>query len=43
MIGLIPGAVYEAGIGDVRLFFGIVPEVVTKEGKPVPEGHGDCW
>ncbi len=40
MIAPIPGAVATKPGSATRPFFGIVPEVVTKEGKPVPAGHG---
>jgi acetyl-CoA synthetase len=40
MIAPIPGAVAAKPGSATRPFFGIVPEVVTKEGKPVPDGQG---
>ena len=40
MIAPIPGAVPTKPGSATRPFFGIVPEVVTKEGAPVPAGHG---
>jgi acetyl-CoA synthetase len=40
MIAPIPGAVATKPGSATRPFFGIVPEVVTKEGKPVPDGQG---
>jgi acetyl-CoA synthetase len=40
MIAPIPGAVSAKPGSATRPFFGIVPEVVTKEGTPVPAGHG---
>ena len=40
MIAPIPGAVAAKPGSATRPFFGIVPEVVTKEGQPVPDGHG---
>jgi len=40
MIAPIPGAVPTKPGSATRPFFGIVPEVVTKEGTPVPAGHG---
>ena len=40
MIAPIPGAVATKPGSATRPFFGIVPEVVTKEGEPVPDGHG---
>ncbi|HZU09500.1 MAG TPA: acetate--CoA ligase [Pseudacidobacterium sp.] len=40
MIAPIPGAVPTKPGSATRPFFGIVPEVVTKEGQPVPAGHG---
>jgi acetyl-CoA synthetase len=40
MIAPIPGAVAAKPGSATRPFFGIVPEVVTKEGEPVPDGHG---
>ena len=30
----------QAGIGDASRFPGIVPDIVTMEGKPVPDGSG---
>ena len=40
MIAPIPGAVATKPGSATRPFFGIVPEVVTKSGEPVPDGHG---
>ena len=40
MIAPIPGAVATKPGSATRPFFGIVPEVVTKSGDPVPVGHG---
>jgi acetyl-CoA synthetase len=40
MIAPIPGAVATKPGSATRPFFGIVPEIVTKEGAPVPDGHG---
>jgi acetyl-CoA synthetase len=40
MIAPIPGAVPTKPGSATRPFFGIVPEVVTKEGGPVASGHG---
>jgi acetyl-CoA synthetase len=40
MIAPIPGAVSTKPGSATKPFFGIVPEVVTKEGEPVPAGHG---
>ena len=40
MISPIPGAVAAKPGSATRPFFGIVPEVVTKEGTPVPAGQG---
>ncbi|QNI32618.1 acetate--CoA ligase [Alloacidobacterium dinghuense] len=40
MIAPVPGAVPTKPGSATRPFFGIVPEVVTKEGTPVPAGHG---
>lgn len=40
MIAPIPGAVPTKPGSATRPFFGIVPEVITKEGTPVPAGHG---
>jgi acetyl-CoA synthetase len=40
MIAPIPGAVAAKPGSATRPFFGIVPEVVTKEGSPVPDGQG---
>ena len=40
MLSPIPGAVPTKPGSATRPFFGIVPEVVTKEGKPVPDGQG---
>ncbi len=40
MIAPIPGAVATKPGSATRPFFGVVPEVVTKEGAPVPAGSG---
>ena len=40
MIAPMPGAVPTKPGSATRPFFGIVPEVVTKEGIPVPDGQG---
>jgi acetyl-CoA synthetase len=40
MISPIPGAIATKPGSATKPFFGIVPEVVTKEGKPVPDGQG---
>jgi acetyl-CoA synthetase len=40
MIAPVPGAVSTKPGSATRPFFGIVPEVVTKEGDPVPAGSG---
>jgi acetyl-CoA synthetase len=40
MLSPIPGAIATKPGSATRPFFGIVPEVVTKEGKPVPNGQG---
>jgi len=40
MIAPMPGAVATKPGSATRPFFGIVPEVVTKGGEPVPAGHG---
>ncbi len=40
MIAPIPGAIATKPGSATRPFFGIVPEVVTKEGEPVPDGKG---
>jgi acetyl-CoA synthetase len=40
MISPLPGAVAAKPGSATRPFFGIVPEVVTKEGEPVPAGQG---
>ena len=40
MIAPVPGAVATKPGSATRPFFGIVPEVVTKEGQPVPDGQG---
>ena len=40
MISPIPGAVATKPGSATRPFFGIVPEVVTREGEPVPLGQG---
>jgi acetyl-CoA synthetase len=40
MISPIPGAIATKPGSATRPFFGVVPEVVTMDGKPVPEGSG---
>ncbi len=40
MISPIPGAIATKPGSATRPFFGVVPEVVTMEGAPVPEGSG---
>ena len=40
LIAPIPGAVATKPGSATRPFFGIVPAVVSKEGEPVPPGHG---
>lgn len=40
MITPIPGAIATKPGSATRPFFGIVPEVVTREGEPVPDGQG---
>lgn len=40
MIAPIPGAVATKPGSATLPFFGILPEIVTKEGEPVPPGHG---
>jgi acetyl-CoA synthetase len=40
MIAPVPGAVAAKPGSATRPFFGVVPEVVTKEGEPVPDGQG---
>jgi acetyl-CoA synthetase len=40
MITPIPGAIATRPGSATKPFFGVVPEVVTMEGKPVPEGSG---
>ena len=40
MISPLPGAVPAKPGSATRPFFGIVPEVVTKSGEPVPDGQG---
>ncbi len=40
MMAPIPGAIATKPGSATRPFFGIVPEIVTKEGSPVPKGHG---
>ena len=40
MIAPLPGAVPAKPGSATRPFFGIQPEVVTREGNPVPAGHG---
>jgi acetyl-CoA synthetase len=40
LIAPIPGAVATKPGSATRPFFGVVPEIVTKEGEPVPAGQG---
>jgi len=40
MIAPVPGAVSTKPGSATKPFFGVVPEVVTKEGNPVPDGQG---
>ena len=40
MISPLPGAIPTKPGSATRPFFGVVPEVVTREGKPVPAGQG---
>ncbi len=40
IIAPVPGAIATKPGSATRPFFGIVPEVVTKEGNPVPDGQG---
>ncbi|HLY40913.1 MAG TPA: acetate--CoA ligase [Terracidiphilus sp.] len=40
MISPLPGAIPAKPGSATRPFFGIQPEVVTREGHPVPQGHG---
>ncbi len=40
MIAPLPGAISTKPGSATRPFFGVVPEVVTREGKPVPAGSG---
>jgi acetyl-CoA synthetase len=40
IISPIPGAIATKPGSATKPFFGVVPEVVTKEGKPVPDGQG---
>ena len=40
MIAPLPGAIATKPGSATRPFFGIVPEIVTKEGDPVPDGQG---
>ena len=40
MLAPVPGAVATKPGSATRPFFGVVPEVVTKEGEPVPNGQG---
>jgi acetyl-CoA synthetase len=40
MIAPVPGAVATKPGSATRPFFGVVPEVVAKDGSPVPAGHG---
>ena len=40
MITPIPGAIATKPGSATKPFFGIVPEIVTKEGEPVPDGQG---
>jgi acetyl-CoA synthetase len=43
LIAPIPGAVPTKPGSATRPFFGIQPEVVTKEGEPVPPAAAACW
>jgi acetyl-CoA synthetase len=43
MIAPIPGAVPTKPGSATRPFFGIQPEVVNKEGEPVPRAAAGCW
>ncbi len=40
MIAPVPGAIATKPGSATKPFFGIVPEIVSKEGNPVPAGHG---
>ena len=40
MLSPIPGAIATKPGSATRPFFGVVPEIVTMEGKPVPDGSG---
>ncbi len=40
LIAPVPGAVATKPGSATRPFFGVVPDIVTKEGEPVPPGHG---
>jgi acetyl-CoA synthetase len=40
MVAPVPGAVATKPGSATRPFFGVVPEIVTKEGEPVPDGKG---
>jgi acetyl-CoA synthetase len=40
MISPLPGAVATKPGSATKPFFGVTPEVVTKDGEPVPAGHG---
>ena len=40
MIAPIPGAIAAKPGSATRPFFGVVPEIVNKDGDPVPAGHG---
>ena len=40
MIAPVPGAVPAKPGSATKPFFGIVPEIVSKDGSPVPDGHG---
>ena len=40
MIAPVPGAIPTKPGSATKPFFGIVPEVVSKDGQPVPAGHG---
>ena len=40
MIAPVPGAVATKPGSATKPFFGIVPEIVSKDGSPVPAGHG---
>ncbi len=40
MIAPVPGAVATKPGSATKPFFGVVPEIVSKDGRPVPAGHG---